>query len=206
MPLPEMHPVVRAIADRLIWEGAVLELFAGLLPESADGRPAGDGEWTVRQLFAHMAIKERLHADNLERYLRGEVPRPPGFQVDAWNAETVAAARDMSFEDILSVLESERARLFAMFATLGEDDLEREFIPGRPLLAAITAWSGHYVEHGFDLIEAVPELNLEPIVVTWLARAELPPDSPLANRQQALVTVIRAELARLDAESAPDDA
>ncbi|HET7738063.1 MAG TPA: hypothetical protein VFK32_05765, partial [Tepidiformaceae bacterium] len=117
-----------------------------------------------------------------------------------------AAARDMSFEDILSVLESERGRLFTMFAALGEADLEREFVPGRPLLAAITAWSGHYVEHGFDLIEAVPELNLEPIIVTWLARAELAVDSPLARRQDALIAAIRAELARLDEESVPPDA
>jgi hypothetical protein len=181
--MAEMLPAVRAVADRLTWEGGLVRYMLEALPEEVLDRPAPSLEgWTVRQAFAHLAVAEQLHADTLERFLAGEPPRPPGFDIDAFNAETIAAQREADPQDIADQLAEARDHLFVLLERLDAGTLEQEMLPGRTVEAALARWAEHYSEHAWDIIEAVPELRFDPLLLNWLLRIDYTGHPSLAER------------------------
>ena len=83
----------RAAADRIIFDVANLRYLLGqLTPAGLDARSAATG-WTVKETVAHLAEAEERHAAGLESLLKGGTLRPPGYDRDAANAESVARQR-----------------------------------------------------------------------------------------------------------------
>jgi len=196
-----MIPTVRALADRLMWEGAILRFLASILPEDAPARATVTPGWSVTEAFAHLARQEQLHADSLERVLHGGPASPPGWDRAAYEAETSRLAADLSIPHWLDEAARQRARLYTMFGHIDEAALERPFNSTRTIREALDAWSGHYADHAFEIIEVAPEVLLEPILVRWLLRLEAGPDEALAAKQQALAQRVRAALEASTGES-----
>lgn len=196
-----MLPEVRAIADRLTWEGAIMRFLGEILPEDAPGRATRDPGWPVNEAFAHLARQEKLHADGLEYFLAGEPAYSPSRDHAAYQAETARLAAELPLDHWLDEAARQRARLYEMFGSIDDPLLARDFSAGRTLRQALHAWSGHYADHAFEIIDVVPEVVLEPILIRWLLHLDPGPDEAFAAKQRALAQRVRAALEALDEES-----
>jgi hypothetical protein len=111
------------------------------------------GDWSVKDIVAHISGWHRELAPALERLARGERPNPQGVSyddVDAWNAKFAAARKATSAREVLNDLERSHADFMRAAAAVPTERLQ----PGK------TAWkivdlnsAHHYKEHG-DQIRA----------------------------------------------------
>ena len=190
-----MLPAVRAIADRVVLDTANLKYIAAILPDDALQRRLPEGDWTVHDLFAHFAATEELHADISERFLAGGEGYPAGFQIDAFNAEAVAEAADASLAALIDRFEAARARLLAGYERLTASQLTAS-VRERTLRDALDGWSRHYARHAMDLLDVVPEIRFDTLVLNWVLHADLR-GHPSFERQRRLFEEVR-ELAEKD--------
>lgn len=204
MGLPPMIPPARAVADRLIWEGAILRFLAGILPPGAAERHIPGPGWNVQQLYAHLARQEQAHADRLEGFLGGQPVAPSKEEYELWQAETVRLGLEYDLDHWLDAIELQRGRLYALLAQVEEARWAGPYDSTRSVADVVQRWSGHYTEHAFDLVEVVPEVTLEPILVRWLLRLDLSGNPALQERQRAYARRAREALAAVEAE-APGD-
>ncbi|MFA7249650.1 MAG: DinB family protein [Dehalococcoidia bacterium] len=110
--------VERAVAalleDNARARAELIEAIAGLSEQERRERWA-DG-WSLYEIVAHIAAWQDGFAAALECAVRGERPQVPGFDssladaTDRYNAIVAAAVTDVSWEDLLSRLETARAR------------------------------------------------------------------------------------------------
>lgn len=128
-------PTTRDVLDELLEDNAVAR--AALL-QAVDAVPAARrleralGEWSLKDLMAHLAAWQDGYAQALEGVARGERPVIPGYEGsdDAFNAARVAAARELSWEQVLGQLRAARERHEAAVRGLRVLDPER-YAPGR---------------------------------------------------------------------------
>jgi hypothetical protein len=116
-----------------------------------DGPPA----WKVRDLLAHLASAEPRLLQIAQDVAAGGPGAPPGFELDAFNAEEQRRLRDKSPEELLSALASVRQVTLGWVRTLEDSQLDRR---GRhpalgevTLEVMITAIYGHQLLHMRDL-------------------------------------------------------
>jgi len=116
-------------------EAARQELVAALqgLPEEKMTTPML-GEWSVRDVLAHIAAWDEVAAQDLRRLAKGRVPTVAAIRgqedVDRWNGFFVAARRPFPLSQVLAELEENRAYLRQVLAELPEA-LFGEGQPGR---------------------------------------------------------------------------
>jgi hypothetical protein len=105
------------------------------------------GEWSVREIAAHLSGWHREIGAGLERMARGERPFPEGTtfnDVDDWNEKFASAARAMMASDMLRELEKSHA-YFVHAASLISDD---RYQPGKTAYGIVDgAGIHHYREH-----------------------------------------------------------
>lgn len=115
------------------------------LSDDAWLRPGVNGEWTAKDVLAHIAV---WHAQTTDRFetLRatGEIPKVP--DVDAFNAQQYEECRDLSLHDVRVMSGACRHRFREEVALLTE--------PLSELAQAMIAANGH--EH-YD--EHIPQLE-----------------------------------------------
>lgn len=203
MVLPPMIPAARAVADRFMWEGAILRFLAEILPPGADERDVPGPGWNVQQLYAHLARQEQAHADRLEGFLRGQPVAPTKQEYELWEANTARLGLERGLDHWLDLIEEQRERLYALLGELDEARWVGPYDSTRSVADILKRWSGHYAEHAFDLIEVVPEVTLEPILLRWLLRLDLSGDPALQERQRAYAGRAREALAAAEAEPEP---
>lgn len=184
-----MLPAVRAVADRVILDTANIKYIAAILPEGALERRLPAGDRTVHDLFAHFAATEDLHADVCDRFLAGGPGYPPGFDIDAFNAEAVAEAAEDSLAALIDRFEAARARLLACYERLDAAQLKAS-VRDRSLLGVLDGWSRHYARHAMDVLDAVPEIRFDSVVLNWVLHADLR-DHPSFERQRRLFEEVR---------------
>jgi hypothetical protein len=126
---------------------AFYEILQGLNEEHLN-ETAALGEWSIKDVVAHIVGWHREIGPALERLARGDKPVPEGVDyddVDAWNARFVTVLRDKPVSEVLLDLD----RSHEYFMHVANAVPEARFQPGR------TAWklvdlnsAHHYREHG----------------------------------------------------------
>lgn len=109
------------------------------LPPQRLAEPVAPGGWTGRELILHLATwDEELMRVIEERDAGEDAPWPPpgGAARDAWNAERIAAFRDLPGDDALDYFEQAHFELMEL--------LERSPSVTRALIEPLIA---HYDEH-----------------------------------------------------------
>lgn len=105
------------------------------------------GEWSVKDILAHIAGWQRSMTESMERMARGEKPTPEGVDysdADAWNARFSGAMKAQSGETILADLRQSFANYVRAAKAIPED----RFGEGKTInrLLEASGW-GHYREH-----------------------------------------------------------
>lgn len=142
------------VARMLIERDKLLLAVAGLQPEDAQRRAIGD--WSVKDIVAHIAAWEAEAANRLEMITSGresEIAYVEDDEVDEWNSRAVAERRTASWEEVLAELTEARERLLRAILALSE---ERFASPvGR---VPVSVWlpnctSEHDAEHSPDILK-----------------------------------------------------
>ncbi len=159
-PVPDDPPRANPL-DALLRENARArsELLAAL-----DAVPAARrtelwyGEWSLRDIVAHLAAWQEGCAAALESLARGEPPRIPGFDEaaggEAFNAARAAEHRHDSWEQVMALLHAARERHEAAVRALPAAVDPERYQEGRTAYRLAAMPGGHDQGH------------LEP-VLTW---------------------------------------
>ena len=165
-----MHPEIRAIADRFMYETATLKLITALAPDGGLARPVPGLEWNAGQLLAHLALSLDNYRELVERWLAGADPLA-GWDPDAMNAETAAKYANATREGLRELFGNGIVGLVAALDTIPEGR-ETETL-GRGTATETFAWlGGHALRHAMPLVDALPEVRMDPLVLNWLLYAE----------------------------------
>ena len=111
------------------------------------------GDWSVRDILAHVAGWHREEIAMLERMARGERPVPESADYtddDAWNARFVAKWRDASAGEVLAELKGIKEAYVAAAGRLPEERFEEGRTAHRLVQQGCTE---HYREHGGEIRE-----------------------------------------------------
>jgi uncharacterized damage-inducible protein DinB len=119
----------------------------------ASAHPA-PGEWSIKQVVAHLSDTERLFSFRALWFARGEQSALPGMEPDPWVAITDANARTLS--DLLAEFDHVRAASLSFFANLDPAAWQRRGIAsGNVMSVRALAWiiAGHELHHNRSLRE-----------------------------------------------------
>ena len=195
-----MTPELRAIADRLIYEQATLKHMVALAPEDAMRRPAGGR--TAGDTFGHLAAGMSACAAALERSLAGGGPLAVGDGCELANASTDPLPGATRL-DVTRALGSGLVSLVAALGRVPDAHLE----PGADAVNALDALRGfgeHATGHAIELIEALPEVRMDPLVLNWLLDAEFEDEASQAW-QRALLAEAQEYIASHPDEDEEDE-
>jgi hypothetical protein len=100
-----------------------LALLDGLDETTWEWEP-GDGRWSVRLTVAHVGSAQWDHLEVVKRLLAGEPTAMPEFDLDTWNAASVAKRMDWTPERILADLEAAHLETMSLLDALDDDQLQ----------------------------------------------------------------------------------
>jgi hypothetical protein len=110
------------------------------------------GEWSIKEIVAHMTGWHREMVPALERLARGERPLPEGVSyddVDAWNARFVVGTRDREVTDLLLELDRSHEEFMLAADRVPADRFES----GRTAHRLVDGSSArHYREHADQVL------------------------------------------------------
>lgn len=142
---PELLDQIRAERQRLE------EVIAALTPDQML-QPGASGEWTVKDVLAHISAWERRMIYWIGSHLRGEAPDLPlPWDVERMNAETYAEVKDKPLAEVLEEFRQSYRDALALAESLNEGQLQTIYTDTWPMgplwlgVAANTNW--HYKEH-----------------------------------------------------------
>jgi len=161
-----MTPELRAIADRFMYETATLKHLIAILPDGALDRPVPGYEWSVGQLLAHLGGSLHTYCEAVERWLRGDDPLS-GWDPDAINSETAERHQNADGASLVGRFDTGIVGLVAAFASIPDEKMQ-EAIGATEPLQAFRAFEGHCLKHAIPLVDAVPEVRMDPLVLNWL--------------------------------------
>ncbi|HLW16108.1 MAG TPA: ClbS/DfsB family four-helix bundle protein [Actinomycetota bacterium] len=97
--------------------------------------------WSIKDLLAHVASWHAVTVDRLESYCTTAVLPPAPANIDAFNAETYEATKDLPLHDVKAMSASSRHRFREQVDGLNEEDASKHerMIFGNA--------HGHYEEH-----------------------------------------------------------
>jgi hypothetical protein len=113
------------------------------------------GEWSIKQVIAHLSDAERLFSFRALWFARGEQSALPGMEPNPWVAISDANARAIS--DLLAEFDHVRAASIALFANLDPAAWQRRGTASGNLMSVrALAWiiAGHELHHNRSLREA----------------------------------------------------
>ena len=126
-------------------------LLKGTTDAAASARPA-PGEWSIKEVIAHVADAERLFTFRALWFARGEEAALPGMEPNPWVELSNANARAVS--DLLAEFDYVRAASIALFANLDPAAWQRRGIAsGNVMSVRALAWiiAGHELHHNRSL-------------------------------------------------------
>jgi hypothetical protein len=119
----------------------------------ASARPA-PGEWSIKEVVAHLSDSERLFSFRALWFARGEQHPLPGMEPDSWIAITDNNSRSLS--DLLTEFDHVREATLALFANLDDAAwVRRGTASGATVSVRALAWiiAGHERHHNLSLRE-----------------------------------------------------
>ena len=128
-----------------------------MLEHVSDARAAespAPGEWSIKQVVAHLSDTERLFAFRALWFARGEQAALPGMEPNPWVELSDSNARTLS--DLLAEFDHVRAASIALFANLDAAAWQRRGIAsGGVMSVRALAWiiAGHELHHNRSLRE-----------------------------------------------------
>lgn len=138
----------RIRADQRFWRDLVSEVGRERMAE-----PGPMGEWTFRDLAAHLAAWRSFRIPQIEAVGRGEASPPPAWPADLDGDDDIEAVndwfqardRDRSLDDVLADYDASFERLAAAIEALPEavaaDPEAFDFMGGSPIV------DGDFTEH-----------------------------------------------------------
>lgn len=189
-----MTPEVRAAADRLILDSANLKYLAAVAPREALDRQVPGFDGSVRQMFGHVAARLDESGGVAEAFLDG---RP--VAADSHGESIAIGPADRPLPDILGQLDLAVARILRLCEQIPEPALGQQ-IDGRPFVETLREWTSHCSEHAIDIVAAVPEVRLDPMILNWVLYIDYRADPMREERQQELLAWVREHLDELPDE------
>ena len=130
---------------------AALEKVIAKVPPEALLIPGICGEWSGKDVLAHVAHWQELHLGWWAAEQRGETPHTPvpGFSwkdIDALNHQIFLAHRDQSLDEVLKYLRDTFQKFLTVIEQTSEDDL---FKPGLVSFTGKRSLARWYVEYAF---------------------------------------------------------
>ena len=174
---------MRAAADRCLYDTASLSLLVEALPGGALSRPCGEGGWTVGQTLLHLIEMVADDAEAIERFVAGEPRRQ----------RSPLSSAIPSTEDLVAAIPRARNRMVAALERIKFSHGEQLY-GDRKLTATVLAWAEHYGEHNLDLVDAVPELCEDPMVLNWVLWQTPGATPELIERQARLYERVKDRL------------
>lgn len=181
-----MIPAVRAVADRFILDTANVKYIAEYLPKGAEKRRIPGSTWTVGQAIGHLALSHAIYAAIVERLVAGDNRLPPGFDPDRTNAEDAKVTLKWPRKRLIAELDASLKLLLAAFEKMEPPHWETAISDRHPVSEALPAFAQHIAVHGLELVDALPELRFDPIVLNWLLYVDFSASPELFERQQKL--------------------
>jgi hypothetical protein len=171
-----MIPELRAIADRAIWEGALIAHIATSISDKDAKRTIEQSGATVWQRLAGVAAANRAAA--------AEIASRIGVQPDPGSSPPAKAPATL--DDLLGDLFASRAELLAALGKVADSDTAYGSGPATVLLSTIRWLTSHPAESGLAVAEVLPDVALDPLVATWLAGTDFAADGrPELRERQA---------------------
>jgi uncharacterized damage-inducible protein DinB len=146
--LPDDGLVLRHMLDEL---GAIRALVAPLTEEQLT-TPCAPGEWTIKEILAHIVDDERIISYRALRFARGDQTLLPEFDPDLYARHSGANARGL--DAILEELAYVRGATVALFQGLEEEAFDRRGVmAGYP--TSVRALVYHIAGHGTLHVESI---------------------------------------------------
>lgn len=149
-----------AILDTIATSYAAFQALVNQVPRERMTDPGFAGDWSLKDVIAHITVYERWTADNMEADARGEaapqaVPWGPAdgntADMDARNAAFYRHFRDTPLDTVLADANEHHQRLIAAIQRISDPDLTE---PGRyPWTGGHSLWDaieGNSFEHYDD--------------------------------------------------------
>ena len=136
------------IAQYRAGHAAVVAAVEGLTDAELDARPAGDGEWTPREVVHHLADSEMTSAIRLRRLIAEEQPVIAGYDEAEW-------ARRLHYDDrpigpSLDALAAARATTADLLDRLTADEWRRSGTHTDSGSYGVERWLEIYAAHAHD--------------------------------------------------------
>lgn len=195
-PGTDVTPGVRAAADRFIYEQATLKHLVALVPVGGLRRHVAGSGRTVGSLFVHLAASLTRFADSLRNTGDGDALPEPACQ-----QEGPETASEFSALDIVRLFGSGLVDLLSVLQSLPD---EIQPVGERHFAEVLEEWSGHFLSHAIQLLDAVPEARLDALILNWLLDAAFESEHD-REWQQALLAEAQAYVASLPDDVDDDD-
>ncbi len=124
--IAKMIKELQPIADQLGASRSQLLRVVERLSDEALRAPFPGRDWSIKDTLAHLAANEALMTELAEGIATGKRTHlPSNFDNDRFNAESVAARRDLSVRQILDELARSRRKLFEFLGHVKSSELLR---------------------------------------------------------------------------------
>ena len=128
----------------------LLSAMATVPPEGRETTPVG-GEWTLKDVVAHIVAWERLGAEGLRHMGGGRTPQVEHVtDIDAWNAAQCEACRDQSWDHVWSELHATRMETVDALEAITLADLHKIYPFPWGEEGTAYDWVGVYVDHDWE--------------------------------------------------------
>ena len=123
--------------------------------------PGVDGDWSIKDVLAHISAWERHMINWIGSHLIGEPPDVPlPWEVDRMNAETFSQVREKPLSEVLEEFRQSYHDSLTLIESLTEKQLQTQYSetwPLGPLWQGVAAnTSFHYQEHRVDIEKWIP--------------------------------------------------
>ncbi len=121
--LPSLDPVAASLAEnRRLLDGLV-----NSLSDAEMNRPPREGEYSGRQVIAHLAGADRGMTRLVQDMAADKSPRPsPDYDNDYYNARQQQKRAGRSVQELCAELDESHRELLALMETLKPEDLEKQ--------------------------------------------------------------------------------
>ncbi len=121
--------------------------------EIAAARPRRDGEWTIKDVLAHVADGERVFGYRALRFSRGDTKELAGWDQDEYAREAHATLRTL--DSLLNEFEYLRRANIAMFQAMNDEATMRTGVANanRVSVRALAYIAGGHAEHHLILLK-----------------------------------------------------